>query len=127
LLAWEGLAVTLAARDSAKLEPLRKETGTRAIRCDARDQAQVAQLFDEIDRLATSPDVVVYNAGARMRGPLVELVPEELQVTADGTSPHCIRLVRRALPRGETLGGCIPKRSSFTIEACSAAARTRKT
>src|SRR5258708_30758310 len=88
LLTREGLAVTVAARDTAKLEVLCKETGARAIRCDAQDETQVAQLFDEIDRAVNSPDVVIYNASARARGPLVELIPADvqraLQITAFG-------------------------------------------
>jgi len=42
----------------------------RAIRCDAQAEVQVAQFFDEIDRLGSSPEVVIYNASARTRGPL---------------------------------------------------------
>ena len=104
LLAREGLAVTVAARDTAKLEALCSETGARAIRCDAQDAAQVAQLFDEIDRLGNSTDVVIYNASARVRGPLVDLVPAEVQrawqVTAYGAFLVAQQATRRMLPKG---------------------------
>ena len=41
LLRKEGLAVAVAARDTAKLAPLCTETGARAFGCDAQDEAQV--------------------------------------------------------------------------------------
>jgi NAD(P)-dependent dehydrogenase (short-subunit alcohol dehydrogenase family) len=49
-------------------EALCKETGATAIRCDAQAEVQVAQFFDEIDRLGSSPNVVVCNASTRTRG-----------------------------------------------------------
>ena len=50
LLRREGLAVAIAARDTAKLAPLCTETGARAFACDAQDEAQVQRLFADIDR-----------------------------------------------------------------------------
>src|SRR6267142_2371715 len=88
LLRKEGLAVAIAARDTAKLAPLCAETGARAFGCDAQDEAQVLRLFSDLDRERGAPDVVIYNASARTRGPFVQLVPAEvqrgLQVTAFG-------------------------------------------
>ncbi|MEO8304387.1 MAG: SDR family NAD(P)-dependent oxidoreductase [Betaproteobacteria bacterium] len=74
-----GLAVAVAARDPTKLASLCSETGARAFACDAQDEAQVKQLFSGVERDQGAPDVVVYNASARTRGPLVELVPAEVQ------------------------------------------------
>jgi NAD(P)-dependent dehydrogenase (short-subunit alcohol dehydrogenase family) len=79
LFAAEGLRVALAARDSEKLAPLCAETGARAFACDAVEPDQVAQLFAAVEAAAGAPDVVVYNASARARGPLVELVPAEVE------------------------------------------------
>lgn len=80
----EGMQVSLAARDAAKLEGLCAETGARAYACDATDPGGVRKLFDEVG----APDVVVYNASGRVRGPLVELAPEDvaraIAVTAYG-------------------------------------------
>src|SRR6266446_957403 len=88
LLRKEGLAVAIAARDTAKLAPLCAETGARAFACDAQDEAQVNRLFADVDREHGAPDVVIYNASARARAPFVQLVPAEvqraLQVTAFG-------------------------------------------
>src|SRR5205085_8382389 len=88
LLTKKGLSVAIAARDTAKLAALCTETGARPFACDAQDEAQVQRLFAEIDRERGAPDLVIYNASARTRGPFVQLVPAEvqraLQVTAFG-------------------------------------------
>jgi NAD(P)-dependent dehydrogenase (short-subunit alcohol dehydrogenase family) len=104
LLRKEGLAVAIAARDAAKLAPLCTETGARAFTCDAKDEAQVKRLFAEVDREQGAPDVVIYNASARSRAPLVELVPAEvqraLQVTAFAAFLVAQQAALRMLPKG---------------------------
>ena len=99
----DGLAVAIAARDSAKLAQLCSETGARAFGCDAQDEAQVRRLFADIDREHGTPDVVVYNASARSRGPFVQLVPAEvqraLQVTAFGAFLVAQQAAARMLPK----------------------------
>ncbi len=104
LLRKEGLAVALAARDTAKLALLCTETGARAFRCDAQDEAQVQRLFADIDREHGAPDVVIYNASTRTRGPFAQLVPADvqraLQVTAFGAFLVAQQSVVRMLPRG---------------------------
>jgi len=77
--AGEGLRVALAARDTQKLAPLCAETGAKAFSCDAVQPDQVAQLFTAVESETGAPDIVVYNASARARGPLVELVPAEVE------------------------------------------------
>jgi NAD(P)-dependent dehydrogenase (short-subunit alcohol dehydrogenase family) len=79
LFAREGLRVALAARDTEKLAPLCTETGARAFACDAVQPDQVARLFTAVDSATGAPDVVVYNASARARGPVAELVPAEVE------------------------------------------------
>ena len=81
LLRREGLAVSIAARNTDKLGALCAETGARAFACDAQDEAQVRRLFDDVERAQGAPDVVIYNASARARGPFVELIPAEVQRT----------------------------------------------
>jgi len=91
-----------AARDAAKLAPLCAETGARAFSCDAQDEAQVRRLFDDIDRELGAPDVVIYNASARTRGPFVQLIPAQvqhaLQVTAYGAFLVAQQAAARMLP-----------------------------
>jgi len=104
LLRQEGLAVAIAARDAAKLAPLCAETGARAFGCDASDETQVRRLYADVDRAHGAPDVVIYNASARTRGPFVELVPADvrhaLQVTAFGAFLVAQQAVARMLPKG---------------------------
>jgi len=103
LLRREGLGVAIAARDTAKLAPLCAETGARAFLCDAQDEAQVQRLFAEVEQAQGAPDVVVYNASARSRGPFVELVPADvqraLQVTAYGAFLVAQQAAIRMLPK----------------------------
>jgi NAD(P)-dependent dehydrogenase (short-subunit alcohol dehydrogenase family) len=63
----------------------------------------VQRLFAELDRDRNAPDVVIYNASARTRGPIVELVPAEvqhaLQVTAFGAFLVAQQAAVRMLPK----------------------------
>jgi NAD(P)-dependent dehydrogenase (short-subunit alcohol dehydrogenase family) len=77
LFANEGMRVALAARNTGKLAALVKETGAVAIECDASVSSQVDALFEKVP----PPDLVVYNAGYRTRGPLVSLEPKEVERT----------------------------------------------
>jgi NAD(P)-dependent dehydrogenase (short-subunit alcohol dehydrogenase family) len=103
LLAKEGLRVSVAARNTAKLAALCNETGARAFGCDTTDAAQVERLFVDVERERGAPDVVVYNASARSRGPFVELVAADvqrsLQVTAFGAFLVAQQAVARMLPK----------------------------
>lgn len=74
----EGLKVALAARDPAKLGALVAETGAAAFACDARDAGRVDRLFKDVTERFGAPDVVVYNASGRVRGPIVDLPPAEV-------------------------------------------------
>jgi NAD(P)-dependent dehydrogenase (short-subunit alcohol dehydrogenase family) len=103
LLRNEGLAVAIAARNIAKLAALCAQTGARAFAGDAQDAAQVARLFQDVERAQGAPDVVVYNASARSRGPFVDLVPEDvqraLQVSAFGAFLVAREAATRMLPK----------------------------
>ena len=88
LFAREGMRVSLAARDVEKLAPLCAATGAKAFACDAVDPQAVARLFAAVEAEGRAPDVVVYNASGRTRGPFVDLVPaaveETLRISAFG-------------------------------------------
>jgi short-subunit dehydrogenase len=73
-LASEGIKVALAARSTGDLDALVKETGAHAFACDAAERAQVEKLFADVDASVGAPDIVIYNASFRTRGPFVELV-----------------------------------------------------
>ena len=77
LFAKEGMRVALAARNPGKLAALVKETGAVAVECDASVSDQVDAMFGKVP----VPDLVVYNAGYRTRGPLVSLDAKEVERT----------------------------------------------
>lgn len=99
-----GIKVALAARRAANLADLAKETGAMALACDATDRSQVTKLFAQLDEGFGAPDVVVYNASYRTRGPFVTLDPAEVEksitVTAYGAFLVAQEAVKRMLPRG---------------------------
>jgi NAD(P)-dependent dehydrogenase (short-subunit alcohol dehydrogenase family) len=97
----EGLGVSLAARDTEKLAALCAETGARAFRCDATVAEDVARVFVELESASGAPDVVVYNASLRVRGPVATLdaseVARSLAVTGFGAFLVAQQAVRRML------------------------------
>ena len=99
-----GLKVALAARSAAKLDEFVQATGAKAFNCDAAKRDEVEKLFADLDAAHMTPDVVVYNASYRTRGPLIELDPAEVEkaiaITAFGGFLVAQAAVKRMLPRG---------------------------
>lgn len=99
LLAKEGYAIALAARNITKLDALVAETGAVAHTTDAASEADVARLFDA----EGDAEVVVYNPSYRTRGPITDLVPADvektLMVCAFGAFLTAQQAARRMLPR----------------------------
>jgi NAD(P)-dependent dehydrogenase (short-subunit alcohol dehydrogenase family) len=98
-----GLAIGLASRDAGKLAPLAAELNAATHPCDASDPAAVDALFEAMEQaLGRGPDVVVYNASGRLRGPFVELdaaeVARSLAVSAYGGFLAAQAAARRMLP-----------------------------
>ena len=104
LFAAEGMRVGLAARNTAKLSSLVKDTNALAIVCDASVPAQVEAMFGSVEAKWGAPDLVVYNAGYRTRGPLVSLDPKEVErtiaITAYGGFLVGQAAAKCMLPRG---------------------------
>ncbi len=100
----EGLTVSLAARDTAKLDSLCAELKAESFACDASSTQDVERLFRDVTEKAGIPDVVVYNPSARARGPLVELDPADVEkalaVTAFGGFLVAQQAVRGMLELG---------------------------
>jgi NAD(P)-dependent dehydrogenase (short-subunit alcohol dehydrogenase family) len=98
LFAKNGLQVAIAARQTDKLADLAKETGASVHKCNAADPGDVAALFDVVG----SPDVVIYNASARVRGAIVDLPPEDvrkaIEVSAFGAFLVSQQAAKRMLP-----------------------------
>jgi NAD(P)-dependent dehydrogenase (short-subunit alcohol dehydrogenase family) len=108
LLASKGVALMLAARDVGKLATLAAGTGARTYACDAGDVAQVEALFAATDAAIGMPDLVIYNASRRVRGPVTTLDPAEvaaaIRVSAFGAFLVAQQAARRMLDAGR---GCI--------------------
>jgi short-subunit dehydrogenase len=99
-----GMSVALAARSAAKLDEFVQATGAKAFNCDAAKRDEVEKLFADLDAAQMTPDVVVYNASYRTRGPVAELDPVEvakaLEITAFGAFLVGQAAARRMLPKG---------------------------
>jgi len=100
LFAQNGMRVALAARATDKLAALAQETKASLHACDATERAQVDKLFAALD---PAPDVVVYNASYRTRGPFTELDPAEvakaIDVSAFGGFLVAQAAAKRMLPK----------------------------
>jgi short-subunit dehydrogenase len=82
----DGMKVAIAARNIDKLADLAAETGTELHQCDAGDIESVAALFAATDKTIGTPNLVVYNPSARVRGPITEVDPVE---TRDAINTTC--------------------------------------
>jgi NAD(P)-dependent dehydrogenase (short-subunit alcohol dehydrogenase family) len=102
-LADEGIRVALAARSTGDLDALAKHIGASIHACDASKRADVDKLFADLDASSAAPDIAIYNASYRTRGPLVELDPAEVEkaiaVTAFGAFLVAQQAARRMLPK----------------------------
>jgi len=98
-----GLKVAIAARNTGKLADLARETGAHSFAVDAADADGVARLFDSVDAKIGQPDLVVYNASGRVRGPLAELDPatvkQAIEVSAFGGFLVTQQAAKRMLPQ----------------------------
>jgi NAD(P)-dependent dehydrogenase (short-subunit alcohol dehydrogenase family) len=74
----QGTKVALAARRIDKLATLCADTGAQAYACDATQPRDVSRLFDAVTSAQGAPDLVVYNASARVRGSITEIDPQEV-------------------------------------------------
>ena len=124
LFARQGLAVAVAARQTDKLAALAKETGAAVHKCNAADPKDVAALFETVEAKSGAPDVVVYNASARVRGALVDLPPEDvkraIEVSAFGAFLVSQQAAKRMLPKGHgaiLLSGATAGVKGFALSA----------
>jgi NAD(P)-dependent dehydrogenase (short-subunit alcohol dehydrogenase family) len=79
----EGARIVLAARTPAKLRDVATAARAQVVRCDATVPTDVEALFAECDAGPGAPDVVVYNASGRLRGPFVDLEPEAVRLALE--------------------------------------------
>ena len=100
-----GMTVALAARSPQKLAEFATATAARTYNCDAAKRDEVEALFAQLDAEGNAPDVVVYNPSYRVRGPLIDLDPAEVEktiaISAFGGFLVAQAAVKRMLPRKE--------------------------
>jgi NAD(P)-dependent dehydrogenase (short-subunit alcohol dehydrogenase family) len=104
LCAKDGMKVAIAARTTDKLADLAAETGAEVYQCDAGDIDSVAALFEATDKTIGTPNLVVYNPSARVRGPITELDPaatrDAINITCFGAFLVAQQAATRMLERG---------------------------
>lgn len=100
-----GMKVALAARSPDKLDALAEKIDAMVFACDATQRADVERLFTEMEGRLGAPDVVVYNASFRTRGPFIDLDPADVEkaiaVSAFGGFLVAQQAARRMLPKGQ--------------------------
>jgi len=99
LFAKSGMKVAVAARRRESLAALAKEVGGEAFACDASNREQVAKLFADVEAAGGAPDVVVYNASYRTRGPFVDLDPAEVEKSVAVTAFGAFLVAQEAAKR----------------------------
>ena len=97
-----GLTVGLAARNVEKLAPLAREIGAATFAADAADPAAVAALFEAAEAKLGTPDLVIYNPSARVRGRIVDIdasdVKRAMEISAFGGFLVVQQAARRMTP-----------------------------
>ena len=99
------IPVVVASRHPERLSALANETGVVTLGVDAADGRQIERLFAETDARIGPPEIVVYNPSARVRGPIADLDPDEVEraiaVTAIGAFHAVQQAARRMVPAGK--------------------------
>ena len=95
-----GMRVAVSARRREPLGAIAAETGAVPLVADASNAAAVGALFDEAAQaLGGAPDVVVYNASQRVRGPFVDVDAEAVARAVDVTAIAAFRVAQQAVRR----------------------------
>ena len=74
-----GMKIALAARNTEKLTDIAVETDAKLFCCDATNLEQVNNLFSTVVTELGTPNVVVFNASARVRGAITEINPDDVK------------------------------------------------
>jgi NAD(P)-dependent dehydrogenase (short-subunit alcohol dehydrogenase family) len=124
LLREAGMPVVVAARRADKLASLAAETGVIPLSVDASNAAQVERLFAETEAQIGAPEIVLYNASGRARGPIAELDPAAVEaavaVSALGAFYAVRQAARRMAPTGKgaiLLTGATASVKGFALSA----------
>jgi NAD(P)-dependent dehydrogenase (short-subunit alcohol dehydrogenase family) len=104
-LAGDGCALSLAARDTAKLAPLAEALGATTHACDVGELQSVVGLFAALDAAGRTPDIVLFNPTARVRGRFVDLDPAAVERAVRITAMGGFFVAQAAVPRLLAKGG----------------------
>ena len=100
----QNMSVLLASRNIDKLKDLKEEINSTTYQCDSTNIESVSNLFLELDKTIGTPNLVIYNAAARVRGGVSELDPiqtqKAIEVTCFGAFLVAKESAKRMLKRG---------------------------
>ena len=100
----QNMNVLLASRNIDKLKDLKEEINSTTYQCDSTNIESVSNLFLELDKTIGTPNLVIYNAAARVRGDISELdsvqTQKAIEVTCFGAFLVAKESAKRMLKRG---------------------------
>ena len=100
----QNMTVLLASRNIDKLKDLKEEINSTTYQCDSTNIESVSNLFLELDNTIGTPNLVIYNAAARVKGGVSELDPiqtqKAIEVTCFGAFLVAKESAKRMLKRG---------------------------
>ena len=99
LCASKGMKVVLAARNIEKLNDLKNEINTHTIVCDSSSIESVEDLFKETDKKIGTPNLVIYNPSARIKGSITELDAKKTQNAINVTCFGAFLVAKEAAKR----------------------------
>ena len=104
LLSKSGFDLVLASRNVEKNYNLAKETNAKLEECDVTSIQQVENLFKRADDILGTPDLVIFNPSARLRGTVEELdmraAKKAIEVSTIGALSVAKEAATRMLIRG---------------------------
>ena len=104
LLSKSGFDLVLASRNVEKNYNLAKETNAKLEGCDVTSIQQVENLFKKADDILGTPDLVIFNPSARLRGTVEELdmraAKKAIEVSTIGALSVAKEAATRMLSRG---------------------------
>jgi len=99
LCASKSMKIMLAARNIEKLEDLINETNADAYACDSSNIESVENLFKEMDKKIGTPNLVIYNPSARIKGGITELDAKKTQDAINVTCFGAFLVAKEAAKR----------------------------
>ena len=99
LCASKSMKIVLAARNIEKLEDLINETNADAYICDSSNIESVENLFKEMDKKIGTPNLVIYNPSARIKGGITELDAKKTQDAINVTCFGAFLVAKEAAKR----------------------------